>query len=356
MADTIKVPGIKEPLPKWAVWGGVGGVGVLIVIYYRKQQNNAAAGSSASTGSTGLASGGLLSGDTSTSYPWDGTYGNPSDPYSQDPSTGQTYGNEGYYGGFGVTGTGSTGGVNGPPFSNNSSWSAYALQQLTQTASFNANNVAEALGLYLDGQVLDKNQQDLVYAAIGVAGPVPVAGPGGFPPKLRTSPGHKGGTQFAQNPVTGLKASVTKGDIEISWNKADHATGYQVSLTNVTAHRTAHAPVTTALTSFTFRGLRPGTYRASVLAKPAEKGGKAAEIQEVVSAGRSTGNPESKVPVPNVLGLTYDNAVRQLSAFGLHAVQEGVGALVIRQQPGAGTLVNQGSQVKLAVRSKPAGK
>lgn len=285
MADTIKVPLIKDPLPKWAVWGGLAGTGLLIIAYYRNRRHQAAgqpAGSAA-----GLASGGLLAGDTSGAYPWDGTYGNPSDPYSMDTATGRTYGDEGYLGGFGPGGAVGTGnapgsGVPGPPFASNAAWSAYALQQLTQQANMDAGAVAEALGLYLNGRELDARQQDIVYAARGIAGDPPVRGPAGFPPALRARPGqgHKGGKVFARNPVSGLHAKAGADTIEISWDKAGHATGYQVSLANVTAHRTAHAPVTTVHTSYTFRGLAKGdTFRATVLAKPAEKGAKAAETE-----------------------------------------------------------------------------
>lgn len=278
MADTIKVPLIKDPLPKWAVWGGLGGTAVLILAYWRNRRNQAAG----QAGAAGPGSGGALAGGTGGAYPWDGTYSNPGDPYSLDTATGQTYGAEGYSAGPGTQGGGG-GGVPGPPFATNAAWSAYALQQLTQIANMDAGAVADALGLYLAGRQLDARQQDIVYAARGIAGDPPVRGPGGFPPSLRSKPGqgHKGGMVFAGNPVKGLRAArAGPGTIEITWDKAEHATGYQVSLANLTAHRTAHAPVTTARTSYTFRGLAHGdTFRATVLAKPAEKGAKPAETE-----------------------------------------------------------------------------
>lgn len=303
MADTIKVPGIKDPLPKPAVYGGVAITIVAVIVYYRNQKNQAAA---APVPGTGLGSGGLapdsglLAGDTSSAYPWDGTYGNPSDPYSLDTTSGQTYGNEGYLGGFGASGGGGGGGSGnapGPPFSNNQQWSAFALQQDGGAHP----NMTEALGLYLDGQALNADQQDLVYRAQALAGPVPVPGPGGYPPKLRTAGGGgkpKGGTVFAVNPVADLRARPANSPallpppgggkvpkpktagLEITWEKSAHATGYQVSARNLTAHRTALSPVTTAKTSYTVSDLQAGdTYEVTVLARPAEKGARPARVQ-----------------------------------------------------------------------------
>lgn len=316
MSDTVRVPGIKEPLPKWGVFGGLALTGVAIAVYYRNRKNQAAA-AAAGTPPAGLASGGVAggTGTQGDAYPWDGTYSNPSDPYSMDTATGVTYGDEGYYSGTfpGAPGSGvAGGGAAGPPFSSNATWSAYAIQQLTQVSGESPGPVTEALGLYLNGQPLTTAQQDIVYSAIAVAGNVPVDGPGGYPPKLRAQSsqgnGHKGGKAFAANPVADLKATARgagrttggnppnipqatgpgakgpekhgKAELEISWHQADHATGYQVSVANVTAHRTALAPVTTARTSYVVRGLAAGdTYRVTVLAKPAEKGAKAATTQ-----------------------------------------------------------------------------
>src|SRR5215469_14596200 len=119
MADTVKLPGIKQPLPKWGVWGGLGGVLVLIAIYWRNHRNTQAAAARAGADTTGLASGGLLPGSTATpgdTFPWDGTYGNPSDPYSMDTSTGQTYGNESGLGAGVFPPVDSSGQAPGPPF------------------------------------------------------------------------------------------------------------------------------------------------------------------------------------------------------------------------------------------------
>lgn len=297
MADTIKVPFISKPLPKPAVFIGLGAVVLAIAVYFRNRQNqpSAAGADAGAADELGLDSGGLAADDSGLldegTYPWDGTYGNPSDPYSMDTGTGQTFGNEGLGGSLGGGGSGDTGLAPGPPFSSNTQWSAYAIQQLTQQSGLNAGNVTRALGLYLSGKALTTAEQDIVYAAIGVAGAVPVNGPGGYPPKVRAAStqgnGGKGGTTFASNPVKGLKAKVTGSTLELTWSKSDHATGYQVSLTNTTGHRSAGS-VTTAKTSYTFRNLTRGAvYEATVLAKPAEKGAHGAKVQARTEAGRT---------------------------------------------------------------------
>lgn len=280
MADTVKVPGIKKPLPKAAVIGGLAVTGIAIVWYYRK---NHSASPPAAT--------------ATDQYPPDGTMGNPQDPYSTDPATGQTYGNEaagsGTFGGFGTapadTGSssgGSSGGGGqtsephgGPPFGSNDEWARYA------EAHVHVKGTAEAVGLYLNGRVLDAAQADIIYQAIAVAGPVPADGPGGYPPKLRTaSPGHKGGREFAVNPVRGLRETHRAAhEITIGWDKADHATGYQVSLYE--AGKKIRGPFATPHLTFTFHTLKASTrYRAHVLAKPAEKGARTA-ITDVRTAG-----------------------------------------------------------------------
>jgi hypothetical protein len=274
LEGTVKVPGISRPLPKAAVLAAVTVTGIGIYIYWRKQQGTPAA-ASAGTGTAAPDTTGAVPG-SADAYPWDGTYGNPSDPYSQDPASGETYGDEtggAYYPPSAPAPGGGYGTLPGPPFSSNPAWSAYAIQQLTGEAEFNADTVVTALGLYLDGQVLDADDQSIVYAAQAVAGQVPVAGPGGYPPKLRTAAaGHKGGAAYAANPVKGLHAAGGKGSVKVTWDKSDHATGYLVALQNTTGHNSAGTVTVTGL-AHTFTGLKDGDeFRVTVTAKPAAKG------------------------------------------------------------------------------------
>ena len=217
LEGTVNVP-VAGKLPKKELAIGGAAVGILIVVYYVRGRKSA---SSAATAAAGSAS-------SSNQYPPDGTVGNPSDPYSTDPATSQTYGNEaagsgGTYGAFGSLAGGQTGnydpgtgmyydpatgqydlsapytgttqpGSGGPPFSNNEAWSAYVLQQ-EQNLNPGANIGAweDALGLYLNGQPVDASQKQIIFDAIAIGGDPPVAGANGSPPNVRTN-GTKGPT------------------------------------------------------------------------------------------------------------------------------------------------------------------
>lgn len=274
MAETVELPGVG-PVPKKEMAIGLGVVVVLVGVYYWRNHQSAP-----STAAPAAA--------PADQYPPDGTTGNPSDPYSTDPATGQTYGDEatgsgGTFGAFpydtstsgdtGTTGTGVTG-SNGPPFSTNSQWSNWAISQLqADNPAVRTGALTEALGLYLDGQPVTAAQKALIFDAQAVAGPPPVVGANGYPPDIRMS-GSKGGTTHAANPVSGLHQSGSgKGTATITWDKSEHATGYKVSLSGgATRKDTTHA------TTWTFRGVRAGAHTASVLATPATAGARPATV------------------------------------------------------------------------------
>ena len=218
----VQVPAVGK-VPKKVAAGSVAVVGTLVVIYYVRKRKSASAASTAASGTStdqyppdgttgnpqdpystdpatgqtygdeSVGSGGTYGayGDASSadsgSFPWDGTVGNEDDPYSLDPGTGQTYGNEG----SGSTGTGTTG---GPPFANNSAWESWALQQLqADDSSFDTADAITALGLYLDGQPVSASQKTLIFDATGIAGDPPVAGKNNYPPNVKTN-GDTGGS------------------------------------------------------------------------------------------------------------------------------------------------------------------
>lgn len=290
-----KVPGVGE-VPKLAAVGGLAVVGVLIW-RYRTQQASVPAGPPASaaagadqyppdgttgdpsdpystdpdTGQTygdeqlagnfGSASGLVTGAD---SYPWDGTYGNANDPFSMDPGTGVTYGDEG----GGGSGGGGTTGSGGPPFSTNAQWSQYALQQLTGTSGLDAGTVTNALGLYLNGQTVTAAQKQVIDDAIAIAGQPPVAAASGFPPSIRTSEPTTGGKTYATNPVTGLRVSkIDRTVATVTWKASPHATSYAIKVTSgkrSVLSKTSSAPTTE------LHGLKAGTkYQVTVLANPA---------------------------------------------------------------------------------------
>jgi LysM repeat protein len=218
--NDIDVPGIGK-VPKLAVLAGVGVVLVLVIMHYRSAGSGSGSGTGTAgtdpyppdgttgnpadpystdpaTGLTygdegigsgavpaayGLAGGSGYAGTAAAGspYPWDGTTGNPNDPYSMDPSTGQTYGDEGY------TAAGAAAGQAGPPFTNNAAWSQYAENYLITTLGMDAATVSSALGAYIAGQPVTTAQQDVINQATAIAGTPPVAGPGGYPPSIRLS-------------------------------------------------------------------------------------------------------------------------------------------------------------------------
>jgi hypothetical protein len=265
LAGTVDIPHVGK-LPKAAVLGGVALVVVLVIIDDRKasaaSSSPAAAAGGAyppdgttgdpndpystdpSTGQTygdeagtgaGAGYGGFGTGigggiqSAADPYPWDGTYGNPNDPFSMDSATGQTYGDEG------SAGTGSGGGTgtpSGPPFSTNSQWSQYVLNYFGQSGS--TGGMADAIGRYLAGQQVTVAQQGLINDAIAIAGPVPVAGANGYPPSIRvtggpppTGPSKNQAPRTAPSPVT---TSTSQSQLTVTWPPVGGANKYEVEV------------------------------------------------------------------------------------------------------------------------------
>lgn len=208
LAGNVRLP-VVGSVPKKTAAAGVAVVGVLVVVYYYRKKNSAA--SAAQQASQAASS--------TDQYPPDGTTGNPSDPYSTDPATGQTYGNEetGSGGSYGAYGSGAASGLyydpvtgaydltspygtmpsgsSGPPFASNSEWEAWVVQELElNDPNINVDNLTTALGLYLNGQPVSPAQKTLIFDATGAAGDPPVAGPNNYPPKVRTN-GSTGGSE-----------------------------------------------------------------------------------------------------------------------------------------------------------------
>jgi hypothetical protein len=246
LSGDVDIPHVGK-LPKIAVVLGVGGVIGLII--WQKHEASAAAASAApaaaaggvpgdpypSDGTTGnpddpysldpatgvtygdeaaagigTGYGGYDVGDTgdgggygisavTDAYPWDGTYSNTSDPYSMDPATGQTYGNEGTTG----TSAGVTTGTGGPPFTTNAQWSQYVIQYFTADNFSDLAGMTTAIGNYLAGQAVTSLQQGYINDATAIAGQPPVAGPGNYPPSIRTS----GSTASPTGPTSGAPAT-----------------------------------------------------------------------------------------------------------------------------------------------------
>lgn len=259
LSGTVNVPAVGK-LPKAAVAGGLAVVGYLIYRYRSGKSSAAATGPAAAAGTdpyppdgttgnpsdlystdpaTGQTygdeqagygaggSGGIGAANQLDPYPWDGTTGNAADPYSMDPSSGTTYGNEGNFGGSSV----GSQAQNGPPFTTNAAWSQYAINYLTQTLGMDPGTVSAAIGAYIAGRPVTATQQGLINDAIAIAGSPPVSGPNNYPPSINVSGGTGGGG--AKPPVpTDLRLQLTRPlEVHATWRPSAHATGYVFQIT-----------------------------------------------------------------------------------------------------------------------------
>lgn len=101
----------------------------------------------------------------------------------------------------------------------NAQWSQYARDQLLVTDAYTGQAIGEALGNYLAGRPLSSSQQQIVRAAIALAGYPPVG-------TFVVIPG--GDTEVTIAP-TGLKATgATSTAITLSWSPVSGASSYRV--------------------------------------------------------------------------------------------------------------------------------
>lgn len=177
-----------RPVKKgWVIGAGVVAGGV--TIYYMRRK--AASAAAAPAQSSAAPAGPTAAGDP---YPPDGTTGNPSDPYSTDPATGMTYGDEanggatgngvsglgGYYGNTSLYGAG-TGYEQPGSFTSNAYWAQYVEQLMGSDGN---DSISQAIGAYISGADVTGAGVSIIEQAIAVAGYPPVAGSGGYPPSI----------------------------------------------------------------------------------------------------------------------------------------------------------------------------
>lgn len=355
MADQVKIPGIGE-VPKTAAYAGVAVVVVLVIVYYRSQSSSSGSGSStaaAGSGSdpyppdgttgdpadpnstdptTGQTYGdeGIGSGAAADAYglggaygsypqdgglyPWDGTTGNPSDPYSMDPSTGVTYGDEGGQG---------TGAPGGPPFGTNAEWSQYAENYLTSTVGEDAGTVSSALGAYTEGQPVTPAQKNIIDQAVAFAGNPPVTGAGGYPPSIRlqSSPASNG---------------------------------------TVTVPKVTGQPQEAAYAILQEAGLKPSgspVVKGKTLTVDSQSPAAGTHVQKGATVTlKSSVHGTAKIKVPNVAGMEQVNAINELKAAGLKPSYSppprGKTFYVDRTSPAAGASVARGATVRLYSEQK----
>lgn len=280
----IKTPLGEIPKKQAAIGGALLAV-ILGVVWYRHRQAAAAANAgtttAAASGTTAAAT--AATGLTSDPYPPDGTSGDPSDPNSVDPATGQTYGDEqAGYGGAGGYGYGDSGGGyydgggSGQPvptgYTSNAQWAQAAEQYLTGNGG-NAETIGNALGKYITGADVTAAQQEIIEQAIAFTGYPPVNGLGGYPPSIRLEGGpttHKKTSRPTRAP-SGLRSSaITASSATLGWDKVTTATSYELHYTEDTGaavrNATDRKPGTTTKsvkvtgTSHRLAGLHAGTH------------------------------------------------------------------------------------------------
>jgi PASTA domain len=303
---TVNIPVVGKQ-PKKLVVGGLLVVGTAVVIYYARSRKAAApAAAAAST--------------PADQYPADGTSGNPSDLYSTDPATGQTYGNElaGSGGTLGAFGSGAASGQyydpatgaydltapygtqpvtqpfqtqGGPPFSTNAAWTDWVIQELAaQNTSIDTGALTDALGVYLNGQSATAAQQTLIFDALAIGGDPPVAGANGFPPKVQavhsSGPGVSGTAQ-----VPSLKG------------KTAAAAAAALTTLGLVAHNGGGNAATGTVNSQT-----PGA--GATVAE-----GSAVDLG--FSAGAAGGTPAGQVTIPVTFGESASSAISKIQGAGL---------------------------------------
>lgn len=349
----IKLP-VGGKVPKKAAAGGVAVVGLLVGAYYLRKRKATAAGPQAvsptasdqyppdgtqgnpqdpystdpATGQTygdeATGSGGALgafgtgNAVSSGTYPWDGTTGNQSDPYSLNPQTGETYGNQG---------AGPVTNPNGgPPFPNNSAWENWAVQQLANNdPGLDQGALTTALGEYLNGQPVTAAQKTLIFDATGTAGNPPIAGPNNYPPNVRTN-GHPGGG------------------------------GATVPVPNVVGQSQEAAFAILAAASLKAKG--SPVVKGKVLTVDKQNpaaGRKVAEGTTVTLTSAVKPAAGTRARIPNVVGMEQAKAFQALSAAGFKpsgpAPVKGKVHTVTAEHPAAGTEAAKGSRVTVTSRT-----
>lgn len=191
MAASISLP-VVGPVDKRAVIGvGVAAAAYVGYQYFKSRNAAAAAATDTSTTDSQFADGGTIPSVSGAVSP-DNSYGSGG---TTAPSTAD----------YGFTGT------------TNSEWTQYATTQLEQSETWSYTDIVSALGNFIASKPLTSLQQQIVQAAIAVAGYPPVGThtiiPGGDTPVL-VAP-------------TGVKVTPTSTTtVSISWNEVPGAAGY----------------------------------------------------------------------------------------------------------------------------------
>lgn len=256
MADDVKVPKVGKVDKKILVPIGVAAAAFIGYRYWRARQD--AADAPVDPGYEDM-TGGLGPGVTRP----DNSYGLP-----DDSSSGAT-----------------TGGFRG---TTNSQWSEYVTDRLQQDGRWTYSVIAVALGNFLSDKPLTSEQQDIIRAAIGIAGNPPV----GYHTIV---PG--GNTSITVAP-TGVSGSATGADkVRISFAGVSGAATYNVYLNGSVRGTGTASPIDIA-------GLTPGTSYSVQVAAVSASGtpGPKSSAVTVKTSGAAIGKPSQPVITVNTGG------------------------------------------------------
>jgi len=304
---TFDVPKVGR-VKRIYVYAGLAVVGVSAVLWYRN--HNGTAGSSAGTATDPAGNVGQI--DPATGF----VYGSPQDVDALAAASGGGSGGSG--GGGSSSGGGGVGDQvsNGPPFTDNAAWDQYATQWLTGVAGLDPGQVAHDLGAYLTGaQVTAAEADTTIRPAIGAAGPVPVAGPNGFPPSINIagSVDHPGGG--APGPLSLSMGAVTDTSAVVKWTPVSGASSYGWSIAGTTRHGTVSEQ------SITLTALTPGTsYTVKVHGNGSGGTGPDASITfntRAASGGGSTTPPSGSYAAVGVVEYTSKNPAWNSTVSGI---------------------------------------
>jgi hypothetical protein len=130
----------------------------------------------------------------------------------------------------------------------NSQWTQYAAGQLSASDRWSYTDIIVALGKYTSGKALTSQEQDIVQAAIAVAG---------RPPETPNAPIVPGGNTKITVAPTGVKAvAASSTSVTVSWSPVAGAQSYRVYRSGASGNvgATDHPN-----TSLVVDGLQPGT-------------------------------------------------------------------------------------------------
>lgn len=336
MADTVNLFG-SQVKKGYVIAGGVVLVAAVAYGWYKNRQSAQQAGTAAA-GTTAASP----SGDP---YPPDGTTGNPSDPYSTDPATGETYGDEadggyigdglsnlgGYYGNSGLYGDG-TGFEQPGDFTSDAYWAQYCEQYMGSSGD---DSISQALGAYITGAQVTSDEVSIIEQAIAIAGFPPVAGTNGYPPSINTGgSGNGSGGNVSVPDVVGMNVEQATSVLKGAGLKASGPAGVKNVVHTVTAQNPAAGSSVPSGTVVTL------SYKTTNETAP-----KPPPATDTVA-------------VPDLIGMSQADAYTAIARSGLKAAtttppRKGKVIYVQRQSPAAGTKVKKGSKVTVTSASTP---